>query len=98
MLAAHLCLRTRHDSGTQFKRIFVVMVGDGVTDLEARPPADVFIGAEAAIEHCVDYFLTGYGGVTERERVRQGADFYVTDFATLIEFERDDSSHGPVSI
>ena len=46
----------------------LIMVGDGVTDLEARPPADGFIG---------------YGGVGARERVRQAADWFVTDFAEL---------------
>lgn len=46
----------------------LIMVGDGVTDLEARPPADGFIG---------------YGGVVTRERVRREADWFVTDFAAL---------------
>jgi phosphoserine phosphatase len=46
----------------------LLMVGDGVTDLEARPPADGFIG---------------YGGVVVREPVRRGADWFVTDFAEL---------------
>ncbi len=46
----------------------LVMIGDGVTDLEARPPADLFIG---------------YGGVVERAPVRAGADWFVTDFAEL---------------
>lgn len=46
----------------------LLMVGDGVTDLEARPPADGFIG---------------YGGVVARDRVRAGADWFVTDFAEL---------------
>ena len=48
----------------------LVMVGDGVTDLEARPPADLFIG---------------YGGVVARPAVRDGADWFVTDFAELRE-------------
>lgn len=48
----------------------LIMVGDGVTDLEARPPADGFIG---------------YGGVVARAAVRAGADWFVTDFAELIE-------------
>jgi phosphoserine phosphatase len=46
----------------------LAMVGDGATDLEARPPADLFIG---------------YGGVVAREKVREGADWFVTDFAEL---------------
>lgn len=46
----------------------LVMVGDGATDLEARPPADCFIG---------------FGGVVVREKVKAGADWFVTDFAEL---------------
>lgn len=46
----------------------LVMVGDGVTDLEARAEADAFIG---------------YGGVVARERVRREADWFVTDFDEL---------------
>lgn len=49
----------------------VVMIGDGITDLEAaRMPggADLFIG---------------YGGVVERKEVRESADFYITDFSVL---------------
>ena len=40
------------------------MVGDGVSDLEARSAADLFIG---------------YGGVAVRPKVRDNADVYVTD-------------------
>eukprot|EP00752_Nemacystus_decipiens_P007101 g6363.t1 len=47
----------------------VVMVGDGATDMQAKPPAEAFIG---------------YGGVTVREAVRDGADWFVTDFSPLI--------------
>jgi phosphoserine phosphatase len=47
----------------------LIMVGDGVTDLEARPPADGFIG---------------YGGVVVREKVKAGADWFVTDFRELL--------------
>jgi phosphoserine phosphatase len=43
----------------------IVVVGDGVTDMQARPPADLFIG---------------YGGVVVREKVRDGADWFITDF------------------
>ena len=54
----------------------VVMIGDGVTDMDARPPADAFIG---------------YGGVVERAPVRDGADLFVRDFAELIEaLEREE--------
>ena len=48
----------------------VVMIGDGATDLEARPPADIFIG---------------FGGVVEREAVRLGADWFVRSFDELIQ-------------
>jgi phosphoserine phosphatase len=47
----------------------LIMVGDGATDLEARPPADGFIG---------------YGGIVVREKVKAGADWFVTDFTELI--------------
>lgn len=57
----------------QLKRTFaydpLIMIGDGATDLEARPPADGFIG---------------YGGVVVREKVKAGADWFVTDFAELV--------------
>ncbi|HET7705200.1 MAG TPA: HAD-IB family phosphatase [Thermoanaerobaculia bacterium] len=39
-------------------------VGDGVSDLEARPAVDLFIG---------------FGGVAVRERVKDNADVYVTE-------------------
>jgi len=48
----------------------VVMVGDGATDMEARPPAALFVG---------------FGGVVVREPVKAGADWFVTDFTELIE-------------
>ena len=43
----------------------IIMIGDGATDMQARPPADYFIG---------------FGGVVERDVVRIGADWYVQDF------------------
>ena len=39
-------------------------VGDGVTDLETKPAVDLFIG---------------FGGVAVRDRVREGADVYITE-------------------
>jgi len=48
----------------------LVMVGDGATDLEARPPADAFIG---------------FGGIAVRERVKNEADWFVTDFQDVIQ-------------
>ncbi|GAB5369654.1 hypothetical protein AAMO2058_001423700 [Amorphochlora amoebiformis] len=47
----------------------IVMIGDGATDMEARPPADAFIG---------------YGGIAVRAAVKEGADWFVTDFNDLI--------------
>uniref|UniRef100_A0A914H386 Phosphoserine phosphatase n=1 Tax=Globodera rostochiensis TaxID=31243 RepID=A0A914H386_GLORO len=46
----------------------LVMIGDGGTDMEARPPADLFIG---------------FGGNQVREKVRQGSDWFVREFRTL---------------
>ncbi|ETW08734.1 phosphoserine phosphatase SerB [Aphanomyces invadans] len=46
----------------------VVMVGDGVTDMQAKPPADLFVG---------------FGGVVERDVVKKNADWFVKDFAEL---------------
>ena len=47
----------------------VVMVGDGVTDVEARPPA---------------MCMVGYGGVVVREAVRKKADWFIGDWAQLM--------------
>lgn len=47
----------------------MVVVGDGATDLEARPPADLFVG---------------YGGVCVRPSVEAGADLFVRSFAELL--------------
>lgn len=46
----------------------VVMVGDGATDAQAKPPADAFIG---------------FGGVAVREAVKQKACWYVYDFEAM---------------
>lgn len=48
----------------------LVMIGDGATDMEARPPAAAFIG---------------FGGVVVRPTVKAGADWFIVDFADLIE-------------
>lgn len=52
----------------------LVMIGDGSTDMQARPPADLFIG---------------YGGNQVRESVRQGCDWWVTDFSVLVQALQD---------
>jgi phosphoserine phosphatase len=43
----------------------VIMIGDGVSDLETKPDVDVMVG---------------FGGVAEREKVKEGADLWLTDF------------------
>ncbi|XP_058836733.1 phosphoserine phosphatase isoform X2 [Topomyia yanbarensis] len=47
----------------------VMMIGDGMTDLEASPPADYFIG---------------YGGNAVRDEVQKRATYYVTNFGDLL--------------
>lgn len=47
------------------------MVGDGASDLEAKPAVDLFIG---------------FGGVHIRPRVRQNADVFVTEIAAVIPY------------
>lgn len=47
----------------------VVMVGDGATDAQAKPPASAFIG---------------FGGVAVRDAVREKACWYVHDFDAMI--------------
>ena len=43
----------------------MVMVGDGATDAQAKPPAKAFIG---------------FGGIVQRQAVKEKADWFVTDF------------------
>nr|XP_027804357.1 phosphoserine phosphatase isoform X3 [Marmota flaviventris] len=50
-----------------FKKI--IMIGDGATDMEACPPADVFIG---------------FGGNVIRQQVKDNARWYITDFVELL--------------
>lgn len=57
-------IKSRFSSNT-----VVTMIGDGMTDLEACPPADYFIG---------------YGGNAVREEVQKRATYYVTNFADLL--------------
>ena len=54
----------------------MVMVGDGATDAQAKPPADAFIG---------------FGGVVTREAVKEKACWFVKDFATMIEIVENNS-------
>lgn len=46
----------------------MVMIGDGATDAQAKPPAQSFIG---------------FGGVVARQSVKDVADWFVTDFGPL---------------
>lgn len=48
----------------------VVMIGDGATDAQAKPPAVAFIG---------------FGGVAVRDKVLSTADWFVTDFADCLQ-------------
>jgi len=48
----------------------MIMVGDGATDAQARPPADAFIG---------------FGGVVTREAVKEKACWFVKDFDAMID-------------
>ncbi|KAL9191448.1 hypothetical protein ACHAXT_001154 [Thalassiosira profunda] len=48
----------------------MVMVGDGATDAQAKPPADAFIG---------------FGGVVVRDAVKEKACWFVTDFEAMID-------------
>lgn len=48
----------------------IVMIGDGATDAQAKPPADAFIG---------------FGGVIVREAVKEKACWYVKNFDILTE-------------
>ena len=54
----------------EFEYETVVMVGDGATDAQAKPPADAFVG---------------FGGVAVRDAVREKACWYVRDFESMIE-------------
>ena len=54
----------------QFNYAPLVMVGDGATDIQAKPPADLTVG---------------FGGIVEREAVRKNADVFVWDFKQLTE-------------
>ena len=65
------CARLKQEHGFRT----VAMIGDGATDLEARPPADVFVG---------------FGGIVSRPVVEQHADLFVKDFDALMDLLRDD--------
>ena len=54
-------------SAKQYQKM--IMVGDGATDAQAKPPASAFIG---------------FGGVVVREAVKEKADWFVTDFQDMV--------------
>lgn len=59
----------------------IVMIGDGMTDLESCPPADAFIG---------------FGGNVVREAVKENSSWFVTSFHQLISdlnVKHDDTIH-----
>jgi phosphoserine phosphatase len=47
------------------------MIGDGASDLEAKPAVDLFIG---------------FGGVAERPLVRENADVFVSDLRDVLRY------------
>lgn len=51
----------------------VIMMGDGTSDLETKPDVD---------------FMIGFGGVVSREKVKQGADIWITHLDDVILFEK----------
>ena len=53
---------------TEFRAVTTVMVGDGVSDLEARPAADQFVG---------------FGRYVVRPKVKAAADDFITSLAEL---------------
>jgi len=62
----------------------IVMVGDGMTDMECQPPngpADAFIG---------------FGGNVSRPKVEQNSDWFVRDFQELLREIRPQVSHDPL--
>lgn len=61
--------RALEEIKTRINAQTIVMIGDGVTDMEAKPPAKAFIG---------------FGGVKQRAKVKQGADWFVESFAPLL--------------
>jgi phosphoserine phosphatase len=50
----------------------MIMFGDGATDMDARTsgPASAFVG---------------YGGVTVRQKIKAGADWFITDFQEILD-------------
>ncbi|KAL3817247.1 hypothetical protein ACHAXA_009534 [Cyclostephanos tholiformis] len=62
--------RALNDIKARYGYETMIMVGDGATDAQAKPPADAFIG---------------FGGVITREAVRERACWFVRDFDAMID-------------
>lgn len=60
----------KHLKESDSKITKAVMIGDGATDMQTKPAADAFIG---------------YGGVVVRDNIRDGADWFITDYHELID-------------
>ena len=58
---------SRHGGGDDK---IVLMVGDGATDLEAKPPAKAVLG---------------FGGIVTRDLVKEKSDWFINDFQEVIE-------------
>jgi len=50
----------------------MVMVGDGATDMQAKPAAELLIG---------------YGRVVQRKEVQAQADWFITDYQELVDIK-----------
>ena len=62
------------------KKVVAIMIGDGATDLEARPVVDCMIG---------------YGGIVVRPAVRAGADWFIYDWKALITILQTEQTQSP---
>jgi len=60
----------------------ILMIGDGATDLEAKPPAK---------------WILGFGGIVERKIVKEKADFYEYDFHKISQILKSQFSTDVVS-
>lgn len=69
---------SHHNPNSNNRYRTVVMIGDGATDAQAKPPAAAFIG---------------YGGVVARAAVQSAADWFVTDLADLLHIVEQYGNH-----
>lgn len=66
--------RALGDIKTKYGYKTMIMVGDGATDAQAKPPADAFIG---------------FGGVITRDAVREKACWFIRDFKAMTDIVAD---------